>query len=99
MAGLLMRTPPSAPRFPARPEPSRKVGVLVSQRTFKRRETAIEDQLEIAELALAEEQRRQSLSLGGKLGMAGQIAGDQVLEDAAVGRIRHVCARVCVGDF
>ncbi len=68
---------------------------MVSQRTFKRRETAIEDQLEIAELALAEEQRRQSLSLGGKLGMAGQIAGDQVLEDAAVGRVRHLACVFC----
>lgn len=59
------------------------------QRTFKRRETAIEQQLEIAELALAEEQRREGLCFGRKLGMARQIAGDQVLEDAAVRRVRH----------
>jgi hypothetical protein len=59
------------------------------ERTFQRRETAIEQQLEIAQLALAEEQSRQGLGLGRKLGMARQVSRDQVLEDAAVGRVGH----------
>jgi hypothetical protein len=61
-----------------------------SGRTFKRRETAIEQQLEIAELALAEEESREGLSFGRKLSVTRQIPRDQVLEDAAVGSVGHL---------
>ena len=59
-------------------------------RTFERREAAIEQQLEVAELALAEDERRQRLRFGCKFGLARQISRKQVLEHAAVGNVCHV---------
>lgn len=67
--------------------------VCFGQRTFKRREAAVQDQLEVAELALSQDDSSQGLGLGGELVVARSIAGEQVLEDATVGRVRH-----CVGE-
>ena len=58
-------------------------------RTFKGRETAIEDQFQIAKLALAQQDRGQSLGLGLELIMARSVSCEQILEDTAVGRVRH----------
>lgn len=60
------------------------------EHTFKRREATVENQLKIAKLTLGEEQGRESLGLSLKLSMARGIASDQVLEDAAVGRVGHL---------
>lgn len=60
------------------------------RRTFEGRETAIEQQLEIAEMPLGEGNRGEGVGLGGELGPAGQVAGHQVLEDSAVGIERHL---------
>lgn len=58
-------------------------------RTFERRETTVHDQLEIAQLALGEHDGGESLGLSGELGLAGSIAGEEVLEDTTVGGIGH----------
>jgi hypothetical protein len=58
-------------------------------RTFKGREATAEQQLEIAKLALAEEECGQCLGLRGELGVTRGVAREQVFEDAAVGRVRH----------
>jgi hypothetical protein len=65
-------------------------------RTFKGRETAIEDQFEVAKLSLGKDDRWKSLSLGRELSMAGSISCDQVLEDTTVGSVRHCVLRVYV---
>lgn len=59
-------------------------------RTFQRGETTVEQQFEIAKLTLAEEQCWEGLCLGGEFGMARQVAGEQILEDAAVRRVGHL---------
>lgn len=59
------------------------------QRTLKRREATVEDQLKIAKLALGQDDGGQALSLGRELGVARRIASEQVLEDTTVGRVRH----------
>jgi hypothetical protein len=66
-------------------------------RTFKGRETAIEDQFEVAKLSLGEDNRWESLSLGRELSMARSISCDQVLEDTTVGSVRH-CVFVGICD-
>ena len=50
-------------------------------------------------MALGENESGQVLRLGEKLRLAGKIAGEEVLEDAAVGRIGHgeVCGGVMEG--
>lgn len=40
-------------------------------------------------MALGQHKRRESLGLRQQLGLARQIAGKEVLEDAAVGRVGH----------
>lgn len=67
------------------------------QRTFKGREATVEDELKIAKLALGQHDGCQCLGLSGELGMARSVAGDQVLQDATMGRVRHcVCGRIRV---
>lgn len=61
----------------------------IQSRTFQRTETSIKDQLQIAQLTFCEDNCRQFLSLGLQLIMARGVAGDQVLEDTAVGFVRH----------
>lgn len=69
------------------------------KRTFERGETTGDEQLEITQLALAEEQRGERLGLGGQLGLARQIAREEVLEDAAVGSVGHCSGPVsCLAD-
>lgn len=57
--------------------------------TFERRETTVEDQLEIAKVTLGEDESRELLRLGLELGLARQIASEEVLEDTAVGSVGH----------
>lgn len=57
--------------------------------TFKRREATVEDQLEITKLALGQDKSSERLGLSRELIVTRGIAGEQVLEDATVGRIRH----------
>lgn len=40
-------------------------------------------------MPLGEGQRGERVGLGGELGLAGGVAGEEVLEDPAVGRERH----------
>jgi hypothetical protein len=54
------------------------------ERTFEGRKAAIEDQFEIAELALCERNRRQSLSFCGKLYLARQVSRKEILQDSAM---------------
>jgi hypothetical protein len=62
------------------------------QLTLQRRETTVHDQLEIAQLALGEDDGGESLSLGGEFVVTGSIAGEQVLEDTTVRSVGHdVC--------
>lgn len=63
--------------------------VLDIQRTLERRESTVEDQLEIAELALAQDDSSKGLCLGRELGIARRITSEQVLELTTVGRVRH----------
>lgn len=63
---------------------------MIKRRTFKGREAAIEQKLEIAEVPLGEGDGGEAVGLGGKLGPAGLVAGDEVLEDTAVGSERHL---------
>lgn len=59
--------------------------------TLKRRETTVKDQLEIAKVTLSKDDSGQLLRLSEKLGLAGQIAGEEVLEDTTVGSVGHGC--------
>ena len=61
----------------------------VRKQTFKRREAAIENQLQVAKVTFRKDKRRKSLRLGGQLGLSGQVASKEVLEDTTVGRIGH----------
>lgn len=63
--------------------------------TFEGREATIEDQLEIAEVTLSQGEGRESLSLGLELGLAGQVASEEILKDAAVGSVGHCDVCVC----
>jgi hypothetical protein len=82
------------------------------QLTLQRRETAIENQLQVAQVTLRQNQRRESLGFLQQLGLARQIARKEVLEDAAVGSVGHdddggvlkgvgwsTCCRLCVCVF
>lgn len=57
--------------------------------TFQRREATVHDQLKIAKLPLGESDGRERIGLRGELFVTRSIAGDQVLEDTAVGWIGH----------
>ena len=57
--------------------------------TFEGRETTVEDQFEIAEVTLSQDKRRQGLGLCVQFGLAGQIAGEEVLKDAAMRSVGH----------
>lgn len=59
------------------------------RRTFERRETTVEDQLEIAKLSLGQSDGRKSLGLGVELLVAGSIAGEEILQDTAVRWVGH----------
>lgn len=94
-----MQTPPPCHHEARRGRCSRQRGVQEpgesrrtgqeQQRTFKRRETAGDEQFEIAELALREVESRKSLGLGLELSLTGRIPREEVLEDAAVGSVGH----------
>lgn len=57
--------------------------------TFERRETAIEKKLQVTELSLGEGDCRQLLSLSLELRPPTCVAGNQVLELAAMRGVRH----------
>lgn len=57
--------------------------------TFKRGKAAVENQLEVAKVALRQDDGGQRLGFRGKLGLARKVAGKEVLEDAAVGSVGH----------
>jgi hypothetical protein len=67
---------------------TRDVIVLVSL-TFEWGKATVEDQLEIAELALGQDESSQRLCLCCKLVVTRRITGEQVLEDTSVGWVRH----------
>lgn len=72
------------------------VGILEQgQRTFKGRKATVENQLEIAKLALGQDNGCQGLGLGEELSVAGGIAGEQVLEDATMRRVGHCMCGWC----
>jgi hypothetical protein len=60
-----------------------------AKHTFQGREAASEKQLKIAELALSQNNGRKSLCFRRKLGIAREVACEQVLEDATMRRVRH----------
>ena len=64
-------------------------GSLRRDLTLQRRETTVHDQLEIAQLALGEDDGGEGLGLNGELVVAGSIAGNQVLEDTTVRNVGH----------
>jgi hypothetical protein len=55
--------------------------VLLVHETLKRGEATVDDQLEIAKLALVEDDGGELLGLGGELIAARSIAGNQILKD------------------
>lgn len=57
--------------------------------TFKWRKATVEDQLEIAKLALGQDESSERLSLRCELIVTRGIAGEQVLEDTSVRGVRH----------
>lgn len=57
--------------------------------TLKRTEATVHDQLEITQLTLSQDDSGELLSLSGEFGLAGGIAGEEVLEDTTVGRVGH----------
>lgn len=63
--------------------------VLFSQETFERREATVEDQLKIAKVSLAESKSRELLRLSLELGLARQIASEEVLKDTTVRSVGH----------
>lgn len=63
--------------------------VLLSQETFERGEATIEDQLKIAKVSLAESKSGELLSLSFELGLARQVASEEVLKDTAVRSVGH----------
>jgi hypothetical protein len=70
-------------QVPTRQKPAPWYFAPECERTLKRREASVQDQLQIAQLPLSEDDGRQALSLCEKFLAAGGIARNQVLEDAA----------------
>lgn len=61
----------------------------VNERTFKGRKPAIEDQLQIAELSVGKHNSRKLLSLGRQLRLSREVSRQEILQLAAVRRVRH----------
>lgn len=71
----------------------------VYRHTFNGGEATVEDQLEITEVTLGKDKGRKSLGLGTELSLARQVAGEEILEDPAVGSVGHcVCVWVVEGE-
>lgn len=77
---------------------SQNIGAFQRELTLERRETAIENQLQVAKVALRQGQGGEGLSLLEELVVARGIAGKEVLEDAAVGRVGHCEDVICVNN-
>jgi hypothetical protein len=73
--------------------------LTLGELTLQRRETTVHDQLEIAELALGEDDGGEGLGLGGEQVVAGSIAGEQVLQDTTVRRVGHDVIWKRVGEW
>jgi hypothetical protein len=58
--------------------------IKAAKHTFKWRETAIENQLKIAQLSLCQDNGRERLGFSSELCLSGQVSGEEILEDAAV---------------
>ena len=56
--------------------------VLLVHETLERGEATVDDELEIAKLALVEDDGGKLLGLGGELSVARSIAGNKILKDA-----------------
>jgi hypothetical protein len=67
--------------------------------TFERREATVEDQLKIAKVSLAESKSGEFLRLSLELGLARQIASEEVLKDTTVRSVGHCDVKVlwCLG--
>jgi hypothetical protein len=57
--------------------------------TFERGEATVKDQLKIAKVSLAESKSRELLRLSLELGLARQVASEEVLKDTAVRSVGH----------
>jgi len=55
--------------------------VLLVHETLERGEATVDDELEIAKLALVQHDGGELLGLGGELSVARSIAGNQILKD------------------
>ena len=64
--------------------------VLLVHEALERGEASVQDKLDIAQLAVVEDDGREGLGLLGQFLSSWSIAGNQVLEDAAVGWVGHV---------
>ena len=58
-------------------------------RTFEGRETAIEDQLEIAKLPVSQNDGGKLLSLSRELALSREVSRQEILQLAAMRRVRH----------
>ena len=65
--------------------------------TFEGRETAIEDQLEIAELPVGQGDGRKLLGLSRKLGLSREVSRQEILQLAAMRRVCHDVVFLFVG--
>jgi hypothetical protein len=59
--------------------------------TLQRTKASINDQFEIAQLALSEDDSGQLLCFGDELVMAGSITGQEIFQKATMGVIGHYC--------
>jgi hypothetical protein len=57
--------------------------------TLERGEAAVKDELEIAQVALGQGEGGELVGLGQELGVTRSVTDEEVLEDAAVGRVGH----------
>lgn len=63
--------------------------VLLVQETLERRETTVEDELEITQLTVGKDKRRERLNLSKQSLLLAGVTNVQVLEDATVGSVGH----------
>jgi hypothetical protein len=87
------------------PEKGAPLVVLLAHEALERRETAVHDEFEVAELTFSEANVGNLLRLLQELGADGRIAGVQVLEDSSVGCVESLqvrqgarCRTRCKGD-
>lgn len=63
--------------------------VLLVHEALQGREATVEDELKITDLTLSKGKGREFLGFSSELIVAGEISGEEVLEDTTMRRVRH----------